>query len=87
MTLRLVREDEPAARPVAPADLLTLEDVMTLLHVGKTKLYALMREGRLMSLKVGKDRMFTQTEIARFIAAEERAGLPKRKRRARKAPR
>lgn len=72
---------------LSSGDLLTLAEVMELLRVGKTKLYALMGAGKLRSFKVGKGRMFTRVEIARFIAAEERAGLPKRKRRSRRVAR
>lgn len=85
--LRIDRPDDLPPPAIRPEELLTLTDVMTILHVGKTKLYDIFAAGRLKSLKVGKERIVTRAELTRFIAAEERAGLPARKRRARKAAR
>lgn len=66
---------------VSASELLTFDQVMAMLHIGRTKLYALVREGGLRSFKVGRTRLFRRVEIERFIHAVERAGLPKRKRR------
>jgi excisionase family DNA binding protein len=46
-----------------------------MLHVGRDKVYYLLRTGQLRSLKIGKLRRITEQQLAEFIASLDRAGL------------
>jgi excisionase family DNA binding protein len=50
-----------------------VEEVTELLHVGRDKVYYLLRTGQLRSIKIGKLRRITDTQLAEFIAALESA--------------
>jgi excisionase family DNA binding protein len=51
-----------------------VEEVADLLHVGRDKVYYLLRTGQLRSIKIGKSRRITEEHLADFIALlEERA--------------
>ena len=45
-----------------------------MLHVGRDKVYYLLRTGQLRSLKIGKLRRITEQQLAEFIAALDHAG-------------
>jgi excisionase family DNA binding protein len=47
--------------------------VAELLHVGRDKVYYLLRTKQLRSIKIGKLRRITDTQLAEFIAALESA--------------
>lgn len=49
----------------------TVEQVAKMLHIGRDKVYALLRTGELRSIKIGKSRRITQQHLAEFIAALE----------------
>jgi excisionase family DNA binding protein len=49
----------------------TVEQVAELLHIGRDKVYALLRTGQLRSIKIGKLRRITSRHIAEFIASLE----------------
>jgi excisionase family DNA binding protein len=49
----------------------TVEQVAEILHVGRDKVYALLRTGQLRSIKIGKLRRITSRHIAEFIASLE----------------
>jgi excisionase family DNA binding protein len=51
----------------------TVEQVAELLHVGRDKVYYLLRTHQLRSIKIGKLRRITDTQLAEFIAALESA--------------
>jgi excisionase family DNA binding protein len=49
----------------------TVEEVADLLHVGRDKIYYLLRTGQLRSIKIGKSRRITEEHLAAFVAALE----------------
>ena len=54
----------------------TVEQVAQMLHVGRDKIYYLLRTGQLRSIKIGKLRRITEQQLAEFIASlEEDAGV------------
>ena len=54
----------------------TVEQVAELLHIGRDKVYYLLRTGQLRSLKIGKLRRITDQQLAEFVAsAEDRSEL------------
>ena len=52
----------------------TVEQVAELLHVGRDKVYSLLRTGQLRSIKIGKSRRITDEQLAEFISALEEVG-------------
>jgi len=44
-----------------------------MLHVGRDKVYYLLRTGQLRSLKIGKLRRITEQQLAEFIASLDKA--------------
>ena len=51
----------------------TVEEVAELLHIGRDKVYYLLRTQQLRSIKIGKLRRITDSQLAEFIAALEAA--------------
>jgi excisionase family DNA binding protein len=51
----------------------TVEQVAEILHVGRDKVYFLLRTGQLHSIKIGKLRRVTNQHLAEFIASLESA--------------
>jgi excisionase family DNA binding protein len=51
----------------------TVEQVAELLHVGRDKVYYLLRTQQLRSIKIGKLRRITDTQLAEFLASLEAA--------------
>jgi excisionase family DNA binding protein len=49
----------------------TVEEVGDLLHVGRDKVYFLLRTGQLRSIKIGKSRRITEEHLAAFVASLE----------------
>ena len=49
----------------------TVEQVAEMLHVGRDKIYYLLRTHRLRSIKIGKLRRITDRHLAEFIASLE----------------
>ena len=49
----------------------TVEQVAEILHVGRDKIYYLLRTGQLRSIKIGKLRRITDEHLAGFIASLE----------------
>jgi excisionase family DNA binding protein len=49
----------------------TVEQVAEMLHVGRDKVYYLLRTGQLNSIKIGKLRRITDRHLAEFIATLE----------------
>jgi excisionase family DNA binding protein len=47
----------------------TVEQVAEMLHVGRDKIYYLLRTGQLRSIKIGKLRRITDQQLAEFIAS------------------
>ena len=52
----------------------TVEEVADMLHIGRDKVYYLIRTNQLQSLKIGKLRRITNAHLAAFIATLENAG-------------
>jgi excisionase family DNA binding protein len=51
----------------------TVEQVAEILHVGRDKVYGLLRTGQLRSIKIGKSRRITDEHLAELISALEKA--------------
>jgi excisionase family DNA binding protein len=49
----------------------TVEEVAEILHIGRDKVYFLLRTHQLRSIKIGKLRRITDQHLAEFIAAME----------------
>ena len=49
----------------------TVEQVAKMLHIGRDKVYHLLRTGQLRSIKIGKLRRITEDQLAEFIASVE----------------
>jgi excisionase family DNA binding protein len=47
----------------------TVEQVAKMLHIGRDKVYYLLRTGQLRSIKIGKLRRITDAQLAQFIAS------------------
>jgi excisionase family DNA binding protein len=45
----------------------TVEQVAKMLHIGRDKVYYLLRTGQLKSIKIGKSRRITDQQLAEFI--------------------
>ncbi|GIH99484.1 helix-turn-helix domain-containing protein [Planobispora takensis] len=52
----------------------TVEQVAEMLHVGRDKIYYLLRTGQLKSIKIGKLRRITDRHLADFVSSLESAG-------------
>jgi excisionase family DNA binding protein len=51
----------------------TVEQVAEMLHIGRDKVYYLLRTSQLHSIKIGKSRRITDQHLAAFIASLEDA--------------
>jgi excisionase family DNA binding protein len=49
----------------------TVEQVAKILHIGRDKVYHLLRTGQLRSIKIGKLRRITDEQLAEFITSLE----------------
>jgi excisionase family DNA binding protein len=49
----------------------TVEQVAEMLHVGRDKVYYLLRTGQLRSIKIAKLRRITEQQLADFVASLE----------------
>jgi excisionase family DNA binding protein len=49
----------------------TVEQVAEMLHIGRDKVYYLLRTGQLRSIKIGKLRRITNQHLAEFVASLE----------------
>ena len=49
----------------------TVEQVAKMLHIGRDKVYQLLRTGQLRSIKIGKLRRITEEHLAEFVASVE----------------
>jgi excisionase family DNA binding protein len=56
-----------------PLQAYTVEQVAEMLHVGRDKVYYLLRTGQLRSIKIGKLRRITEEQLAAFVASREDA--------------
>ena len=56
-----------------PVKAYTVEQVAEMLHIGRDKVYYLLRTGQLRSIKIGKSRRITAKHLAEFIASLEDA--------------
>lgn len=50
----------------------TVEEIAEILHVGRDKVYYLLRTGQLSSIKIGKLRRITDQHLAAFIESLEK---------------
>lgn len=63
---------EAAEPQVAELRLYTIEEAMTMLRMGRTTIFDLLRNGRLRSVREGRARRITPAAIAAYIALLER---------------
>jgi excisionase family DNA binding protein len=49
----------------------TVEEVAEILHVGRDKVYQLLRTGQLRSIKIGKLRRITEQHLAELVTSLE----------------
>jgi excisionase family DNA binding protein len=49
----------------------TVEQAAEILHIGRDKIYYLLRTGQLRSIKIGKLRRITGRHLAQFVASVE----------------
>ena len=49
----------------------TVEQIADMLHIGRDKVYYLLRTGQLRSIKIGKLRRITEDQLAEFVASVE----------------
>ena len=49
----------------------TVEQVAKMLHIGRDKVYQLLRTGQLRSIKIGKLRRISDEQLAEFIVSRE----------------
>jgi excisionase family DNA binding protein len=49
----------------------TVEQVAEILHIGRDKVYYLLRTGQLRSIKIGNSRRITSQHLAQFVASLE----------------
>ena len=63
--------DQPPTRGGDHLQAYTVEQVAELLHVGRDKIYYLLRTGQLRSIKIGKLRRITSQHLAQFVATLE----------------
>jgi excisionase family DNA binding protein len=59
------------AKEVNTVQAYTVEQVAEMLHVGRDKVYYLLRTGQLRSIKIGKLRRITSQHLAEFISTLE----------------
>jgi excisionase family DNA binding protein len=63
--------DQPPTRGGDHLQAYTVEQVAELLHVGRDKIYYLLRTGQLRSIKIGKLRRITSQHLAQFVTSLE----------------
>jgi excisionase family DNA binding protein len=63
--------DQPTPREGDHFQAYTVEQVATMLHIGRDKIYYLLRTGQLRSIKIGKLRRITGRHLAQFVASLE----------------
>ncbi|HXL95544.1 MAG TPA: helix-turn-helix domain-containing protein [Streptosporangiaceae bacterium] len=51
----------------------TVEQVAKVLHIGRDKVYYLLRNGQLRSIKIGKLRRITEQQLTEFIESLDNA--------------
>lgn len=61
----------PREPPQSRVRAYTVEEVADLLHVGRDKIYYLLRTGQLRSIKIGKSRRITERHLTEFVASLE----------------
>ena len=61
----------PREAPHPRVQAYTVEEVADLLHIGRDKVYHLLRTRQLRSIKIGKSRRITEAHLAAFVASLE----------------
>lgn len=51
--------------------LMTVEDALQYLKIGKTKLYALIKEGKIRTVKIGKRTLIDPEDLKKFIESQK----------------
>ena len=50
----------------------TVEQIAEMLHIGRDKVYVLLRTGQLRSIKIGRSRRITDQHLAEFVSSLEK---------------
>ncbi|MBR1535044.1 MAG: helix-turn-helix domain-containing protein [Ruminococcus sp.] len=50
-------------------DIVSVDDVMTMLHLGRNKVYELLRQGTLKTVRIGKKYIIPKKSVIDFISA------------------
>lgn len=66
-----MRQPQPPTREGDHLQAYTVEQVAEMLHVGRDKIYYLLRTNQLRSIKIGKLRRITSRHLALFVASLE----------------
>jgi excisionase family DNA binding protein len=64
---------EPERREVPHVHGYTVEQIAEMLHIGRDKVYVLLRTGQLRSIKIGRSRRITDQHLAEFVSSLEEA--------------
>ena len=48
-------------------DVVTIEEIMKMLHIGRSSVYELLQNGKLYSVKIGKKYIVTKQSVINFI--------------------
>ncbi len=64
---------EPQRREVTYVHGYTVEQIAEMLHIGRDKVYVLLRTGQLRSIKIGRSRRITDQHLAEFVSSLEEA--------------
>ena len=51
----------------------TVEQIAEILHIGRDKVYVLLRTGQLRSIKIGRSRRIMHQHLAEFVSSLEKA--------------
>ena len=69
--IRLAFVPSPREPLQSAAQAYTVEEVAELLHIGRDKVYYLLRTRQLHSIKIGKSRRITERHLAEFVTSLE----------------
>lgn len=67
------RADRAERREVSYLRGYTVEQIAEMLHIGRDKVYVLLRTGQLRSIKIGRSRRITDQHLAEFVSSLEEA--------------
>ena len=63
----MVNSPSGDVRPVEPTLLLTVEEAASQLRIGRTQTYALLMNGRIQSVTIGRRRLVVRSGLAEYV--------------------